>query len=135
MVKGAFSKERLLSILRDFVFYPDDSKKEEVIVCRYPQYFAATKMFENIKSEIRPSGTGKGGTYFGATGSGKTYTILYLSRLLMLRDRNIFSNPTILIITDREDLDTQTSELFVTKDFYMRIMLEVLNPERFKRNP
>lgn len=114
MLKGAFSKDRLLSILRDFIFYPDDSKKEEVIVCRYPQFFAATKMFENIKKELKPLGSGKGGTYFGATGSGKTYTMLYLSRLLMLRDRNIFSNPTILIITDREDLDSQTSELFVT---------------------
>lgn len=114
MIRGAFSMERLLSILRDFIFYPDDSKKEEVIVCRYPQYFAATKMFANIKEELKPQGSGKGGTYFGATGSGKTYTMLYLSRLLMLRDREVFSNPTILIITDREDLDTQTSELFVT---------------------
>ena len=114
MIKGVFSKERLISILRDFIFYPDDSKKEEVIVCRYPQYFAATKMFNNIKEEIKPLGSGKGGTYFGATGSGKTYAMLYLSRLLMLRERSIFSNPTILIITDREDLDNQTSELFVT---------------------
>lgn len=114
MIKGAFSKERLLSILRDFIFYPDDSQKEEVIVCRYPQFFATTKIFENIKKELRPLGSGKGGTYFGATGSGKTYTMLYLSRLLMLREREIFTNPTILIITDREDLDTQTSELFIT---------------------
>ena len=114
MIKGAFSKRRLLSILRDFIFYPDDSQKEEVIVCRYPQFFAATKMFENIKRELKPLGSGKGGTYFGATGSGKTYTMLYLSRLLMLRESEVFSNPTILIITDREDLDTQTSELFIT---------------------
>lgn len=114
MIKGAFSKERLLAILRDFIFYPDDSKKEEVIVCRYPQFFAARKMFQSIKKELKPNGSGKGGTYFGATGSGKTYTMLYLSRLLMLREREVFSNPTILIITDREDLDTQTSELFIT---------------------
>lgn len=114
MIKGAFSKKRLLSILRDFIFYPDDSQKEEVIVCRYPQFFAATKMFENIKRELKPFGSGKGGTYFGATGSGKTYTMLYLSRLLICREREVFSNPTILIITDREDLDTQSSKLFVT---------------------
>lgn len=114
MIKGAFSKERLLAILRDFIFYPDDSKDEKVVICRYPQFFAATKMFENIKRELKPLGSGKGGTYFGATGSGKTYTMLYLSRLLMLRDREIFSNPTILIITDREDLDTQATELFIT---------------------
>ena len=114
MIRGVFSKKRLISIIRDFIFYPDDSKKEEVIVCRYPQYFAATKMFNNIKEEIKPLGSGKGGTYFGATGSGKTYAMLYLSRLLMLRERSIFSNPTILIITDREDLDNQTSEIYVT---------------------
>lgn len=114
MIRGAFSKERILAILRDFIFYPDDSKEEEVIVCRYPQFFAATKMFNHIKQELKPNGSGKGGTYFGATGSGKTYTMLYLSRLLMLRERKTFSNPTILIITDREDLDEQTSELFVT---------------------
>ena len=105
LIKGAFDKKRVLEILRDFLFYPDDSKKEIVIVCRYPQYFAATNVFENIKKEMKPLGTGKGGTYFGATGSGKTYAMLYLCRLLMNRDQDILSNPTILIITDREDLD------------------------------
>lgn len=114
MIEGAFDKERILAILRDFIFYPDDSKKEMVIVCRYPQFFAATKVFDNIKKELRPHGSGKGGTYFGATGSGKTYAMVYLCRLLMTRDQDVLSNPTILIITDREDLDTQSSELFVT---------------------
>lgn len=119
MIKGAFSKERILAILRDFIFYPDDSKEEKVIVCRYPQFFAATEVFDNIKKEMKPNGSGKGGTYFGATGSGKTYAMLYLCRLLMNRNQDILSNPTILIITDREDLDTQSSELFVTaKNFF-----------------
>ncbi len=113
MASGAFSKERLLAILRDFIFYPDDSRKEEAIVCRYPQFFAANKMFENIKNHMRPKGDGKGGTYFGATGSGKTYTMLFLSRLIALRDNKKMKNPTVVILTDREDLDTQTSELFV----------------------
>lgn len=113
MIKGVFSKERILEILRDFIFYPDNSDKEEAIVSRYPQYFATVKMFENIKQHIKPKGDGKGGTYFGATGSGKTYTMLYLTRKLMLRDSDTFKNPTIIIITDREDLDTQTSKIFV----------------------
>ena len=43
MIKGIFAKDRILKVLRDFIFYPDNSKKEEAIVCRYPQYFAATK--------------------------------------------------------------------------------------------
>ena len=114
MIEGAFAKDRIIGILRDFVFYPDDSQRSEAIICRYPQYFAANKMLVNIKEHLRPLGDGKGGTYFGATGCGKTYTMLFLSRLIALRDRDVFHNPTIVIIVDREDLDTQTSELFVT---------------------
>lgn len=119
MIEGAFAKDRGLQILRDFVFYPDDSKKDEAIVCRYPQYFGANKMLANIKEHMRPEGDGKGGTYFGATGCGKTYTMLFLSRLIVLRDHEAFHNPTIIIITVREDLDTQTSELFVTAKKYL----------------
>jgi type I restriction enzyme R subunit len=119
MIKGAFEKDRVVAILRDFVYYPDDSTKETAIVARYPQFFAARKMFENIKSHLKPKGDGKGGTYFGATGCGKTYTMLFLSRLLGLRDRDAFENPTMVIITDREDLDRQTSELFVSSKRYL----------------
>ena len=119
MIKGAFAKDRVLKILRDFVFYPDDSKKSEAIVCRYPQFFGANKMLTNVKAHLRPEGDGKGGTYFGATGCGKTYTMLFLSRLIALRDNEAFNNPTIIILADREDLDTQTSELFVTATKYL----------------
>ena len=48
-------------------------------VCRYPQFFAANKLYENIKAHLRPEGDGKGGTYFGATGCGKS-CLLYTSR-------------------------------------------------------
>ena len=114
MLKGAFAKDRLIAVLRDFVFYPDDSKKSEAIVCRYPQFFAANKLLSSIRRHMKPSGDGKGSTYFGTTGCGKTYTMLFLARLIALRDNEAFNNPTIIIITDREDLDTQTSGLFVT---------------------
>ena len=119
MIEGAFAKDRVVALLRDFVFYPDDSPKNEAIVCRYPQFFGAIKMLDNIKLHLRPEGDGKGGTYFGATGCGKTYTMLFLSRLITQRDNDTFNNPTIVIIADREDLDTQTSELFVTATKYL----------------
>ena len=67
MVSGLFRKERLLAVIKDFVYFPDSSDKDLKIVCRYPQYFAAVKLFENIKAHLRPEGDGKGGTYFGAT--------------------------------------------------------------------
>ncbi len=114
MVEGVFAPDRFLAIVRDFVFFPDDDKHDTEIVCRYPQYFAATKMLDNICAHLRPAGDGKGGTYFGATGCGKTYTMLFLTRLMMLRRSRELGSPTVVLIVDREDLDDQTSELFVT---------------------
>lgn len=119
MIEGVFSKERILQIIRDFIFYPDASEKEEAIICRYPQYFATQKMLESLKVHKKPEGDGKGGIYFGATGCGKTYAMLFLSRKLMLRENDTFNNPTIIIITDREDLDSQTSEIFETAKKYL----------------
>ena len=119
MVKGAFAKDRIIALLRDFIFYPDDSNKNEEIVCRYPQFFGARKMLDSIREHLRPYGDGKGGTYFGATGCGKTYLMLFLARLILQRDNDTFKNPTVIIIADREDLDTQISELFVTAKKYL----------------
>lgn len=81
-------------------------------MCRYPQFFAANKLLDSISNALKPVGDGKGGTYFGATGCGKTYTMLYLTRLLVRDYKTKFNNPTIVIIEDREDLDTQTSKIF-----------------------
>jgi type I restriction enzyme R subunit len=120
MLKGAFAKDRLVAILQDFIYYPDNSTENETIVTRYPQFFAAQKMFDNVKAHLKPNGDGKGGTYFGATGCGKTYTMLFLARLLNQRDRDILKNPTIIIITDRDDLDRQAAELFVESKRYLR---------------
>lgn len=119
LIKGVFAKDRVLSIIRDFVFFPDENSKEEAIICRYPQYFAAKKMLKNLKEHKKPAGDGKGGIYFGATGCGKTYTMLFLARQLMLREKEDFKNPTIIIIVDREDLDSQASKLFVTAKKYL----------------
>ena len=111
LVQGMFNKNHLRDIIRNFIYIPDKSKKEEKIVCRYPQYYAARTLFENIKKAQKPEGDGKGGTYFGATGSGKSYTMLYLTRLLMKSE--YFESPTIVLITDRTDLDDQLSAQFI----------------------
>lgn len=110
LIQGMFNRSRLRDIIQNFIYLPDSSKKNEKIVCRYPQYYAATKLFENIKLHQKPLGDGKGGTYFGTTGCGKSFTMLYLSRLLM-RSKH-FASPTIVIITDRTDLDDQLSGQF-----------------------
>lgn len=105
-----FHTERLRDIIRHFIYIPDSSKKNEKIVCRYPQYYAARGLYESIRKAQKPDGDGKGGTYFGATGCGKSFTMLYLTRLLMKSEH--FESPTIVLITDRTDLDTQLSEEF-----------------------
>jgi len=117
MLKGLFDPHRLLEVIRHFIFFPDGSKKEEKIVPRYPQFYAANKLYENILRHRKPEGDGKGGTYFGATGCGKSYTMLFLSRLLMKSVE--LASPTIILITDRTDLDDQLSEMFVKAKSYL----------------
>jgi type I restriction enzyme R subunit len=136
MMQGLFRRERLLSVLKDFVFFPDSSKDERKVVCRYPQFFAAHKLFENIRlhSKLRPDGDGKGGTYFGATGCGKSITMLFLSRMLM-RSRE-FASPTIVLITDRTDLDDQLSKLFGTAKRFIgdECVVEVESREKLREH-
>jgi type I restriction enzyme R subunit len=110
MIQGLFNKDRLREVIHHFIYFPDSNKQDLKIVCRYPQYYAATKLLDNIKLHQKPTGDGKGGTYFGATGCGKSYTMLFLSRLLMRSPH--FKSPTLVIITDRTDLDDQLSGQF-----------------------
>lgn len=110
LVKGLFRRDRLLAVIKDFIFFPDQTTKDVKVVCRYPQFFAASKLLANIKLHQKPEGDGKGGTYFGATGCGKSFTMLFLTRILMRSE--YFKSPTVILITDRTDLDTQLSSTF-----------------------
>lgn len=117
MIQGLFHQTRLLDVIRNFIYLPDTSRKEEKILCRYPQYYAATKLYRNILEHRKPEGDGKGGTYFGATGCGKSFTMLFLARLLM---KSVdLSSPTIVVITDRTDLDDQLSGTFTNAKGYI----------------
>lgn len=117
MIQGLFDQDRLRQVIRHFVFFPDVSREEEKIVCRYPQFYAATKLYQHILKHRKPDGDGKGGTYFGATGCGKSFTMLFLTRLLM---KSLdFASPTIVLITDRTDLDDQLSRQFTNAKDYI----------------
>lgn len=129
MISGLFNKARLVDVIRNFIYIPDTSSKEEKVVCRYPQYYAATKLYANIKQHMKliddqgrlvdvdKLRDGKGGTYFGATGCGKSFTMLFLARLLM-KDVELGS-PTIVLITDRTDLDDQLAGIFTNAKTYV----------------
>lgn len=121
MIKGVYAPERFMEIFRDYIYFQDseyDSDERE-IVCRYPQFFAARLLKQSIiRSVVEKSG--KGGTYFGATGCGKTYTMAFLARQLALRCTDVpqIGSPTIVMIVDREELQKQGAKLFTkSKEF------------------
>lgn len=121
MINGVYASERFLEIFRDYIYFQDseyDSEERE-IVCRYPQFFAARMLRRSIIKSVRQR-SGKGGTYFGATGCGKTYTMAFLARQLALRCTDVMEigSPTIVMIVDREELQKQGAELFTkSKEF------------------
>ena len=133
MIKGVYSPKRFLEIFRDYIYFQDseyDSEERE-IVCRYPQFFAARLLKQSIiKSVIEKSG--KGGTYFGATGCGKTYTMAFLARQLALRCTDIpqIGSPTIVMIVDRDDLQKQGAKLFTKSKEFLNLGEVCVVPDR-----
>ena len=121
MIKGVYSPKRFLEIFRDYIYFQDTiyDRDEKEIVCRYPQFFASKLLKQSIIKSVTEH-SGKGGTYFGATGCGKTYTMAFLARQLALRCTDIpeIGSPTIVMIVDREDLQNQGAKLFTkSKEF------------------
>ncbi len=121
MIKGVYAPKRFLEIFRDYIYFQDRiyDKDEREIVCRYPQFFAARLLKQSIIESVQTK-SGKGGTYFGATGCGKTYTMAFLARQLSLRCSDIseMGSPTIVLIVDRDDLQKQGAKLFTkSKEF------------------
>ncbi len=133
MIKGVYAPARFLEIFRDYIYFQDseyDSDERE-IVCRYPQFFAARLLKQSIiKSVIEKSG--KGGTYFGATGCGKTYTMAFLARQLALRCTHVpeIGSPTIVMIVDREELQKQGAKLFTKSKEFLNLGEVTVVPSR-----
>lgn len=124
MIKGVYAPERFLEIFRDYIYFQDHEfdKDEEEIVCRYPQFFATRLLKQSIIESVKTK-SGKGGTYFGATGCGKTYTMAFLARQLSIRCSDIpeMGSPTIVLIVDRDDLQKQGAKLFTKSTEFLGI--------------
>lgn len=132
MIKGVYAPERFLEIFRDYIYFQDseyDSDERE-IVCRYPQFFAARLLKQSIVKSVEEK-SGKGGTYFGATGCGKTYTMAFLARQLALRCPELGS-PTIIMIVDRDDLQKQSAKLFTKSKEFLNLGEVSIVPDRKK---
>lgn len=95
-----FEKEKFLELIKDFIIFEAGKKK----ICRYQQYFAVKAMLERIKHDQ------KGGVVWHTQGSGKSITMVYITKKLM-EDKEI-KNPQVVIVTDRVDLDKQIHKTF-----------------------
>lgn len=124
MVQGVYTPVRFLEIFRDYIYFQDSiyDKDEFEIICRYPQFFAARLLKQSIIKSVQEK-SGKGGTYFGATGCGKTYTMAFLARQLAQRCCDIpeIGSPTIVMIVDREELQKQGAKLFTKSKEFLKI--------------
>ncbi len=112
---GLLAPETLLDLMRHFVVFERDADSGRIIrkLCRYQQFVAVNKAIERARSAKRP--TERGGVVWHTQGSGKSLTMLWLA--LKLRHDPRQDNPTLVIVTDRTDLDVQISKTFLACGF------------------
>ena len=104
--EGMFQKERLLDIIKNFILFAGDSQNPIKILAGYHQYFAVRKAIE--KAKIATTTDGKGGVFWHTQGSGKSLSMVFYAHLL----QEVLDSPTIVVMTDRIDLDDQLYSQF-----------------------
>ncbi|MDN5095746.1 type I restriction endonuclease subunit R [Aliarcobacter butzleri] len=105
LIYSLFKKEMLLDIIRNFTIFEIDQGKTIKKLPRYQQLRAVNKILDRLKTQ------NKGGVVWHTQGSGKSITMVYLATKLR-REEAGFDNPTIIVVTDRIDLDNQISSTF-----------------------
>lgn len=119
MIDGVFSKDRLLDIIKNNIFFMEKDKEEPVkILSQYHQYFGVKKAELSIKQHMKPNGDGKAGIIWHTQGSGKSFSMVMLTHRL-ITDPTL-NNPTIIVLTDRNDLDDQLYTTFSNAKEYLR---------------
>lgn len=112
LFKGMLEPERLLRILRHFILFSHDTPEDKKILAGYHQFFAVEKAVESTRRATVTDG--KGGVFWHTQGSGKSLSMVFYAGLL----QSALNSPTIVVITDRNDLDDQLYTQFAAcKDF------------------
>ena len=110
--EGMFQKERLLDIIKNFICFSNEGINSFKILAGYHQYFAVNKAVESTKHATKTDG--KGGVFWHTQGSGKSLSMVFYAHLL----QEALDSPTIVVLTDRNDLDDQLFGQFAKcKDF------------------
>ena len=112
--EGMFRKDRLIDIIKNFVCYCKDEGKDYKILAGYHQYFAVNKAIQRTRNAV--TGDGKIGVFWHTQGSGKSLSMVFYSHLL----QSAVSQPTIVVITDRNDLDNQLYGQFAKCQDFLR---------------
>ena len=99
--EGMFQKERLLDLIKNFILFSGSGQGKFKVLAGYHQYFAVKKAIERAK--IATVTDGKGGVFWHTQGSGKSLSMVFYARLL----QEALDSPTIVVMTDRIDLDDQ----------------------------
>ena len=110
LFNGMFKKDILLDIIQNFILFSDDKK----ILAQYHQYFGVKKAI--LSTVTNGTKTGKAGIVWHTQGSGKSFSMVFYSGNMI----KLLNNPTIVVVTDRNDLDNQLYETFVKCDYYLK---------------
>lgn len=125
--EGIFQKERLLDIIKNFICFSNEGINTYKILAGYHQYFAVKKAIESTKHATVTDG--KGGVFWHTQGSGKSLSMVFYAHLL----QETLDSPTIVVLTDRNDLDDQLYSQFVKcKEFLRQEPLQAESRENLK---
>jgi len=119
LVDGLFKPERLLDVIKNNIFFVNKDKSKNIkIMTQYHQYFGVCKSVERVKLAMKPNGDGKAGLLWHTQGSGKSFSMVMLAHRLITNQA--LQNPTIIVLTDRNDLDEQLFNTFSSASEYLR---------------
>ena len=125
--EGIFKKERLLDIIKNFICFSNEGINTYKILAGYHQYFAVRKAVESTKKATITDG--KGGVFWHTQGSGKSLSMVFYAHLL----QEALDSPTIVVLTDRNDLDEQLYGQFAKcKDFLRQAPMQAESRENLK---
>lgn len=111
---GMFDKARLIEILHGFICFSKDEKQSAKILAGYHQFFAVRKAVDSVAEATQSDG--KGGVFWHTQGSGKSLSMVFFAKRL----QDAVSSPTIVVLTDRNDLDGQLYRQFARCSEFLR---------------
>ena len=116
LFKGMFTKSRFLDILHNFIRFSKETGGDAKILAGYHQYFAVKKAIESTIKASSAGGDGRGGVFWHTQGSGKSLSMVFYAKGLQVA----LNSPTIVVITDRNDLDDQLFGQFAKCQDFLR---------------